>query len=114
MDPRQRTEGAAPCPFNGGELTSHALTHEEIIRAFGETVRRAIEAAFDGIELHGADEFLIQDFFSSFFNPSTSMTTTGAPRKRWPRSYGVISTKAAAWSRWRAIETGKGCSVVNR
>lgn len=35
----------------------------EIIRAFGETTRRAIEAGFDGVELHGAHGFLIQNFF---------------------------------------------------
>jgi len=62
---------ARPGPFNNGEVTSHALTHEEIlevIRAFGETTRRAIEAGFDGVELHGAHGFLIQNFFSPMFN----------------------------------------------
>lgn len=60
-----------PSPFNDAEVTSHALTQEEIeeiITAFGETTRRAIEAGFDGIELHGAHGFLIQNFFSPFFN----------------------------------------------
>ncbi|NIE96923.1 NADH-dependent flavin oxidoreductase [Acinetobacter sp. Tr-809] len=58
-------------PFNDGQLQSRALSHEEIletIRAFGETTRRAIEAGFDGIELHGAHGFLIQNFFSPLFN----------------------------------------------
>ncbi|TDN62377.1 2,4-dienoyl-CoA reductase (NADPH2) [Paraburkholderia sp. BL10I2N1] len=62
---------APPGPFNDGEVTSQALTHDEIaeiIRAFGETTRRAIEAGFDGIELHGAHGFLIQNFFSPTFN----------------------------------------------
>lgn len=63
---------AAPAgPFNDGKLKSRALSHEEIletIRAFGETTRRAIEAGFDGIELHGAHGFLIQNFFSPMFN----------------------------------------------
>ncbi|VWC57454.1 NADH-dependent flavin oxidoreductase [Burkholderia lata] len=62
---------APPGPFNNGELESRALTHDEIgemIRAFGETTRRAIEAGFDGIELHGAHGFLIQNFFSPLFN----------------------------------------------
>lgn len=47
------------------------LTHAEIlevIAAFGEATRRAIEAGFDGIELHGAHGFLIQNFFSPRFN----------------------------------------------
>lgn len=48
-----------------------ALTHLEVlevIAAFGEATRRAIEAGFDGIELHGAHGFLIQNFFSPRFN----------------------------------------------
>ena len=48
-----------------------ALTHSEIlevIAAFGAATRRAIEAGFDGIELHGAHGFLIQNFFSPHFN----------------------------------------------
>ncbi|WP_460151706.1 oxidoreductase, partial [Priestia megaterium] len=47
------------------------LSHEEIldiIHAFAETTRRAIEAGFDGVELHGAHGFLMQNFFSPFFN----------------------------------------------
>lgn len=63
---------AAPAgPFNDGQLKSRALSHEEIldvIQAFGQTTRRAIEAGFDGIELHGAHGFLIQNFFSPLFN----------------------------------------------
>lgn len=40
----------------------------EIIKAFGETTRRAIEAGFDGAEIHGAHGFLLQNFVSPFFN----------------------------------------------
>ncbi|USK59833.1 NADH-dependent flavin oxidoreductase [Peribacillus asahii] len=41
---------------------------EEIILAFGETTRRAIEAGFDGVEIHGANGYLIQQFFSPHSN----------------------------------------------
>jgi 2,4-dienoyl-CoA reductase-like NADH-dependent reductase (Old Yellow Enzyme family) len=41
---------------------------EAIIHAFGETTRRAIEANYDGIELHGANGYLIQQFFSPHSN----------------------------------------------
>ncbi|SHM69571.1 NADH-dependent flavin oxidoreductase [Phytopseudomonas punonensis] len=60
-----------PSPFNNAEVTSDALSETEvetIIKAFGETARRAIEAGFDGIELHGAHGFLIQNFFSPLYN----------------------------------------------
>lgn len=66
---------AAPAgPFNSGEQASRALEHDEIldvIHDFGEATRRAIEAGFDGVELHGAHGFLIQNFFSPWFNQRT-------------------------------------------
>lgn len=44
---------------------------EEIVVAFGETTRRAIEAGFDGVEIHGANTYLLQQFFSGFTNKRT-------------------------------------------
>lgn len=38
------------------------------IKAFGEATRRAIQAGFDGIELHGANTYLIQQYFSPHSN----------------------------------------------
>ena len=61
----------APSALYAGGIVSRELTNEEIlemIRAFGETTRRAIEAGFDGIELHGAHGFLLQNFFSPYYN----------------------------------------------
>jgi 2,4-dienoyl-CoA reductase-like NADH-dependent reductase (Old Yellow Enzyme family) len=58
-------------PFNSGAVMSRALTSDEIVEivsAFGEATRRAIEAGFDGVELHGAHGFLIQNFFSPLYN----------------------------------------------
>ncbi|BAP32354.1 NADH-dependent flavin oxidoreductase [Chryseobacterium sp. StRB126] len=40
----------------------------EIITAFAETTRRAVEAGFNGVEIHGAHGFLLQNFISPFFN----------------------------------------------
>lgn len=39
-----------------------------IIEDFGEATRRAIEAGFDGVEIHGANGYLIQQFFSPHSN----------------------------------------------
>lgn len=60
-----------PGPFNPGGVTTRALSHNEVldvISAFGAATRRAIEAGFDGIELHGAHGFLLQNFFSPHYN----------------------------------------------
>lgn len=58
----------------GPSAETRALSHEEIlstVRAFGETTRRAIEAGFDGVEIHGAHGFLIQNFWSPATNKRT-------------------------------------------
>ncbi|WP_255763895.1 hypothetical protein [Jeotgalibaca sp. MA1X17-3] len=39
-----------------------------MVDAFGEATRRAIQAGFDGVELHGANTYLIQQFFSPHSN----------------------------------------------
>lgn len=44
---------------------------QETINAFGEATRRAIEAGFDGVELHGANTYLLQQFFSPHSNRRT-------------------------------------------
>ena len=48
------------------EMTENEI--QETIRAFGDVTKRAIKAGFDGIELHGAHGFLLQNFFSPLFN----------------------------------------------
>lgn len=41
---------------------------QEMITLFGEATRRAIEAGYDGVEIHGANTFLIQQFYSPHSN----------------------------------------------
>ncbi|PYF08291.1 NADH-dependent flavin oxidoreductase [Ureibacillus chungkukjangi] len=53
--------GKTPRPLTEGEI-------EEIINAYGEATRRAIEAGYDGVEVHGANGYLIQQFFSGHSN----------------------------------------------
>ncbi len=51
-----------------------AMTEEQIletIAAFGDATRRAIEAGFDGVEIHGANTYLLQQFFSPHANRRT-------------------------------------------
>jgi len=66
-------ETVAPSAVEGpaGKPTPRALTTDEItaiILDFGETTRRAIEAGFDGVEIHGANTYLIQQFVSEVAN----------------------------------------------
>lgn len=51
------------------ELTDTDI--ELIINQYGQAVRRAIEAGFDGVEFHGANTYLIQQFFSPHSNQRT-------------------------------------------
>lgn len=44
---------------------------KQIIKAYGEATRRAIQAGFDGVEIHGANTYLIQQFYSAFTNKRT-------------------------------------------
>ncbi|MEJ7490801.1 NADH-dependent flavin oxidoreductase, partial [Staphylococcus pettenkoferi] len=48
-----------------------ALQVEDMIHQFGEATRRAIEAGYDGVEIHGANTYLLQQFFSPHSNRRT-------------------------------------------
>lgn len=66
---------ASNIPYEAeGKPVPRALSEvdvEGIIRDFGETTRRAIEAGYDGVEIHGANTYLIQQFFSPHSNRRT-------------------------------------------
>lgn len=50
------------------------MTEAEIratITAFGDATRRAVAAGFDGVEIHGANHYLLQQFFSAYSNHRT-------------------------------------------
>ncbi len=59
-------------PFHG--IPCRAMTREEIedsMEDFGRAARRAQEAGADGVELHGANGYLITQFLSSAINDRT-------------------------------------------
>ncbi|MEH7072751.1 NADH-dependent flavin oxidoreductase [Neobacillus drentensis] len=70
--PNQDVVSASNVPAEGaGKPVPRELTDPEIlaiINDFGETTRRAIEAGYDGVEIHGANGYLIQQFFSPHSN----------------------------------------------
>ncbi|MDB5660108.1 MAG: nerA [Cypionkella sp.] len=73
--------------------TPRAMTEPEIhdiIAAFGQATRRAIEAGFDGIELHGAHGFLMQNFFSAATNQRQDQWG-GSPDNRMRFAIAVVA-----------------------
>lgn len=51
--------------------TPRAMTDEEIeeaISAYGSAARRAVEAGYEGVEIHGANTYLLQQFVSPHSN----------------------------------------------
>ncbi|UZJ76893.1 NADH-dependent flavin oxidoreductase [Fictibacillus sp. KU28468] len=91
VPPEQKTPtGEQPVPR---ELTHSEI--EEIISDFGESARRAIEAGFDGIEIHGANGYLIQQFFSPHSNQRDDQWG-GSLEKRMSFPLAVIDAVTAA------------------
>ncbi|WP_391203048.1 NADH-dependent flavin oxidoreductase [Psychrobacillus sp. L4] len=68
---QQPVSASAIAADREGAPVPREMTEVEIqntIKAFGEATRRAIEAGFDGVELHGANTYLLQQFFSPHSN----------------------------------------------
>lgn len=63
---------AIPCPLcqEEPEVMDHQLIRE-IVESYGDAARRAKEAGFDAIELHGAHGYLIAQFMSPYSNQRT-------------------------------------------
>lgn len=59
-------------PFLEYEVTGMSERKiQDVIGFFGDATRRAIKAGFDGLEIHGANHYLIQQFFSTTSNKRT-------------------------------------------
>ncbi len=59
-------------PFHGIQCRAMSQREiDEVVTAFGEGARRAKEAGADGVELHGANGYLITQFLSSAINDRT-------------------------------------------
>ena len=69
------------------EMSFFDIAH--VISGFVETARGAIEAGFDGIEIHGAHGYLINNFLSSYSNQRTD-AYGGSVENRYRFAHEVI------------------------
>lgn len=88
-----------PPPF-GDTTIPRPLTEGEIaatVSAYGTAAERAIKAGFDGVEIHGANGYLVQQFFSPHANRRTDgWGGTMEGRLRFPLAVADAVTAAAA------------------
>jgi NADPH2 dehydrogenase len=68
------TIAPSPIPYHPSERIPHELSVEEIIELvqnFKDAARRAVDAGFDVIEIHGAHGYLVHQFLSPLSNTRT-------------------------------------------
>jgi len=73
IDPARPPLAPSAIPYPGGQQPRALATSEidEIIRAYGRAARRAVEAGFDAVDIHGGHGYLIAQFMSGYFNRRT-------------------------------------------
>jgi len=94
--PLSASEVASDKP--NGEASA-AMTDEQIretIAAYADGARRAKEAGYEGVEIHGANGYLLQQFVSPFTNRRTD--AWGKDRLAFPRA--VVDAVLAAVGDW--------------
>ena len=91
-----QTVAPSPIPFAATDPVPHALTLDEIgslVEAFRVAARRALEAGFQVVEIHGAHGYLIHEFLSPLSNQRTdayadrtrlAVEVAQAVREVWP------------------------------
>lgn len=102
-------------PFSGTHQVPHALTIPEIHRiqkSFETAAKRAIEAGYDVVEVHGAHGYLLHQFLSPLSNRRTDeyggsfdnrtrmiVETTRRVRKVWPENKPLfVRISATDWA----------------
>jgi len=92
-----------PIASDGGAKALERGEVKDLVQAWGNAARRAHEAGFDVLELHGAHGYLVHQFLSERSNQRTDeyggseqnrmrfiTEITEAVRSHWPRSQAVV------------------------
>ncbi|MFD7890550.1 NADH:flavin oxidoreductase/NADH oxidase, partial [Streptomyces albidoflavus] len=91
--------GPSPVPFDADSPVPHELTADEIpgvVRQFAEATRRALEAGFEVVEIHGAHGYLIGEFLSPHSNHRTD-EYGGSFENRARFALEVVDAVRAVW-----------------
>ncbi|MBL0802689.1 NADH:flavin oxidoreductase/NADH oxidase, partial [Streptomyces albidoflavus] len=91
--------GPSPVPFDADSPVPHELTADEIqgvVRQFAEATRRALEAGFEVVEIHGAHGYLIGEFLSPHSNHRTD-AYGGSFENRARFALEVVDAVRAVW-----------------
>ena len=122
-------EGPSPVPFKEGDQAPHELSAFEIsslVEMFGVAARRALEAGFKVVEIHGAHGYLINEFLSPASNFRTDnyggsfenrirflLEIIDEVKKFWPEQNPLFVRISASewsdkgWSMDDSVELGK-------
>ena len=114
-DPGWQVVGPSEVPVAEGWQTPHALSTgeiQEMVTSFAGAARRAVDAGFKAVQIHGAHGYLIHSFLSPISNQRTdeyggdlkgrmrfALEVTEAVRAVWPEEYPL-------YFRVSAVDTG--------
>ena len=82
-----------------GDCVPQEMTHEDmqkVVRDFAAAARRAKEAGFDGVEIHSAHGYLLNQFYSPLANHRTDKYGPGSIESRVKLHLEVIQAVRAA------------------